>query len=732
MEPKKRDKIWNIRHAAGDEARERAIAEISGALDVSRYLAILLYNRGYTDPDTAGRFLRNEESLLHDPFLLKDIDRAVSEIGRAIGRGDKITIYGDYDVDGVTSVSLLWLYLRSKGAEVDYYIPSRSGEGYGLSFPAIDSLKNGGTELIITVDTGITANEEIAYAASLGIGTVLTDHHECRSELPEALAVVNPHRPDCEYPFKDLAGVGVVFKLICAYEMTEARERGESDIDALRRVCLECSDLTAIGTVADVMPITDENRLIVAMGIRMIASTKRPGLAALIDAASAPRVAGSAPVKRRKITSSFIGYGIAPRINAAGRISSASTAVRLLLAQNEAEAAALARELCEINSQRQLEENRIAEQAMRKIEREFDFERDRVIVLEDDGWQQGIIGIVSSRITERFGLPSVLISFDGSTRGYISDDDSGKGSGRGVKGMNLVEALTFCEDLLIKYGGHELAAGLTIERSRVPEFRRRINDYAREKLREEDMAVNLEADCILTPGELTLDFAAELYRLEPYGVSNPVPSFILYDVPVSRIIPVGGGKHTKLIVGEGARGICAMCFGTPPSRLPLGEGESADLLFTLDINEYHGTRSVQLIVQDIRRSRRSEADEGILRRRYEEVSAGGSFDAEENFIPDREDFAAVYRLLLRESRLRHNTHSERTLLATLRSSTSGRDINYVKLMYILRVFRELKICEVEELGEGIIGFDISYSPGRTSIERSGILKKLRIQCRNRG
>ncbi len=738
MEPKKREKIWNIRYVPGDEQKDCAVKEISAGLGISETLAALLYSRGYKTKGEAESFLKNEESVLHDPFLLKDIVKAVERIMAAVEKHEKIIIYGDYDVDGVTAVSLMWLYLKSKGANVGYYIPSRSGEGYGLSCGALDNLKNEGVQLIITVDTGITANEEIAYASSLGIDMVVTDHHECRSELPAACAVVNPHRPDCNYPFAELAGVGVVFKVLCACEITEARKKGEPDIDAVRRISYEYADLVAIGTVADVMPVIDENRLIVSLGIRMISETKRKGLEALINASancSCQCAQGSdrpAKARKKKITSNFIGYGIAPRINAAGRISSATTAVKLLLAENEEEAQELARELCDINLQRQIEENRIAEQVYKRIEREFDFEKDRVIVLEDDSWQQGIIGIVASRITEKYGIPSVLISFDGSTRGYSSGDDTGKGSGRSIKGMNLVEALNYCSDLLVKYGGHELAAGLTIERSKVGEFRKRINEYAAENLRDEDMAVNLEADCVLHLPDLTLKFASELNLLEPYGVTNPVPTFIAYDVMLIRVLPVSSGKHTKLIVSDGESSICAMYFNMPASRFPLHEGERADILFSVDINEFQNVKSVQMIVQDIRISRRSTEDNRCLKCRYEEIVGGAAFDAEENFIPDRDDFAAVYTMLRREFRMGRDALTDRMMLSLLKTYEPQRDINYVKLMYILKIFRELQICSIEKVGDGLFCFDISYNQSKTSIEKSSILKKLRIQCRNRG
>lgn len=355
-----RQKCWRLRYPPdGSEPNAAALAE---ALALHPLTAKLLINRGYAAPEAATAFIRNETTLLHDPFLLNDMDTAVARISRALEQKEQIVIYGDYDVDGVTAVSTLYLYLKELGGDVHYYIPSRSGEGYGLSCGAIDRLAAGGAELIVTVDTGITAIEEAAYASSCGIDMVITDHHECRPELPAACAVVNPRRPDSAYPFCELAGVGVVFKLICALELTSARATGEPDIDAIRRVCHEYADLTAIGTIADVMPLHDENRLIVSLGLRLCAERRRVGLTALIDAASAgnPDVRpASAPgtqsvkpaIKPKKITSGFIGFSIAPRINAAGRIANASRAVELFLTEDEQTASALAQELCEINRQ---------------------------------------------------------------------------------------------------------------------------------------------------------------------------------------------------------------------------------------------------------------------------------------------------------------------------------------------------------------------------------------------
>ncbi len=730
MQEIKRNKIWSLLYTPGDPECDRAIAEISEKTGLSQKSACLIWNRGFRSAAEAERFLQNEEAVLHDPMRLKDMDKALARIRRAVENKETVAIYGDYDVDGVTSVSMLYLYLRSLNAgDIEYYIPSRDGEGYGLSCSAIDKLKAKQVDLIITVDTGITANEEATYAASLGIDMVVTDHHECRPELPECCAVVNPHREDSEYPFRELAGVGVVFKLVCAYEMMLCRERGEPEIDGIRRICYEYGDLVSIGTIADVMPIVDENRLIVKLGLRMIEKTGRPGLAALIDAANTPAASSSQTPKKRKITSGFIGYGIAPRINAAGRISSATKAVRLLLADDMTLAREYAAELCEINRQRQIEENRIADQAYKKIEKSFDPENDRVIVIEDDNWQQGIIGIVASRITERYGLPSLLISFDGATRGYPSPDDIGKGSGRSVKGMNLVNAMNSCDDLLCKYGGHELAAGLTIERDKIPEFTRRINEYAKTVLTDDKLNICLEADCELDMRDLNMQFAQEILRLEPFGVANPVPQFVLRGAVVNRIIQIGGGKHLKLIVEKDGIQLTAICFGMTEAKADINEGEPIDLLFSVDINDYQNVRSVQLIVHDCKPSESVKRDIERGAARFAEVRAGAEFSPEEDIVPDRSDCEKVYILLRREARNGKTVMSIRRILSLLARNSHGRRIGYVKLKFILLIFYELRICGVEPLGDDVFEFDMYFNGSKTSIDKSSILRKLRSQCK---
>ena len=739
MKKKTKSKVWSILYQNDGGEKDAAVRELTEKLGVSDICAKLLINRGYTTVDSAREFLKNESSVLHDPFLLADIKPAIARIEKAVEGKEKILIYGDYDVDGVTAVSTLYLYLSSLGADVSYYIPQRSGEGYGISTAAIDRLKEKGIELIVTVDTGITANDEVEYAKECGIDMVITDHHECRPELPLACAVINPHRPDCPYPFKELAGVGVVFKLICAYETKRCLDNGLDVIEGIKALCRKYADLTAIGTIADVMPIIDENRLIVAIGLELIANTSRKGLAALIDVAttksdgvkSASSGVNKSPAKKRKITSSFIGYGIAPKINAAGRISNAEKAVELLLADYDEAAYEMANELCEINRQRQIEENRIAEQAYKKIEQTHDFENDRVIIIDDDSWNQGIIGIVSSRITEKYGLPSILISFDGATRGYPSDDDSGKGSGRSVKGMNLVDAMNYCEDLLCKYGGHELAAGLTIQRGNIDAFRRKINEYAAKFLKDDHIAVHIEADCEVEVNQLTMEQALELYNLEPYGVANPVPVFVLRDAQIQKIISIGAGKHTKLVLSKDGISLNAVYFGMPSSNLGFLEGDEVDVAFNLDINEYQNVKSVQLILQDIKVSENYEQRCKDIKTRYTEIEAGGRFDFEENIIPTRDDFALVYTTIRREFRLGRDSLSTDVLLSLLNRSES-KNVNYIKLKYIIKILNELKICGVEQTDEEHYKFDVYFSASKTNIEKSSILRMLRNQCRNRG
>ena len=720
----KKEKNWLIKSTDTQEFNS-AVSDIASGLGINPVVAKLLYNRGYTDVASAKAFVYMESEMLMNPFKMKDMDRGIEGIRAAIARGERITVYGDYDVDGVTSVCTLYLYLKSLGAKVDYYIPNRAGEGYGVSTPAIDSIKENGSTLVITVDTGTTAVEEVEYAKSIGVNFIITDHHECRSDLPEALAVINPHRPDCEYPFKELAGVGVVFKLICAYE---ERVLGKSRIDAAKRIFSLYADLVAIGTIADVMPIKEENRIIVRYGLAMIEKTERIGLAALIEAASAKNDAQRSAQRKKKvkITSGYIGYTIAPRINAAGRIKEASLAVELFLSNDRTRAREIAEELCQTNKERQAEENKIMQEAYQKIE-QYDIENDPVIVLDADNWHHGVIGIVASRITEKYTRPAILVSFEGNESETPSPDDVGKGSGRSIKGMNLVDALCYCQEHLVKFGGHELAAGLSVTRGELDNFRRLINEYARKNLSEADMVQTVEADCELDFSDVNLGLAKGIQLLEPYGVSNPIPGFVLRGVTVNDITGISEGKHTRLSLGNGRYTLSAMYFSNSPDSLGIYVGDKVDVLFNLDVNEWGGRESAQVIVRDIKPSVTEKERHRSETSRFEEIKNGAAFTTEENILPDRDDFAAVYRLIQNLVRMDIDVLKHRDIISRLRSSDPSVHIGYVKLKIIMMVFKELNILSVEDIAPDTYKFKLYYSTTRKKLDKSTLLRRLRSQ-----
>ena len=611
---------------------------------ISRLLAV----RGYDTEEKVRSFLNKENTYLYDPFLMKDMDRAAARIVSALDSGEKITIYGDYDVDGVTSVSVIYLYLKSRGGNVSYYIPNRASEGYGLNNGALDKLKEEGTSLVVTVDTGITAVEETEYMKSIGLDLVVTDHHGCREILPDACAVVNPKRPDDEYPFKELAGVGVVFKTITAVEFllqereifgdggnglsygeryTRMMESGESDF--LEAVCRDYIDLVAIGTVADVMTLTDENRLICSAGLSMIENSPRPGLAALMDASEGMKV--KKYPKKRKLSASYIGFTVAPRINAAGRIADAELGVELFICEDRKKADGIAAELCELNLQRQAEENRIAMEAAEMAEKTHDFENDPVIVLASENWHHGVIGIVSSRLTEKYNMPSILISVE---------DGVGKGSGRSIKGLHICHALAECSDLLIRYGGHELAAGLTVAQENIDGFRKKINEYARAQLGSDAGEINLDVDLEIAEEDVSLKLCEQMSLLEPCGVGNPTPVFMLRNVTVEDVTSIGDGKHTKLTLGE--KRSTALVFGTTVAEAELERGDVIDVVFKLDVNEFRNVKTEQMIVVDAKIPEAAEfyGAESVF---LERVEGGAGFTSEDGLLPDRDDFAAVFR-----------------------------------------------------------------------------------------
>ncbi len=696
-------KKWELR--SDKTQNDPEIISLAEKIGVSPLTALLIYNRGQDTPEKAKTFLSVLSGKYYDPFLMPDMDKAVTRILAAAEKKENVVIYGDYDVDGVTSVSILYTYLKELGLSPEYYIPSRSTEGYGVNNEAIKQLAEKKITLIITVDTGVTALDEVKFASSLGIDVVITDHHECLAELPEAVAVVNPRRADSEYPFCELAGVGVVYKLLCALE---ERRTGKS-VGVKKFI-----DLVAIGTVADVMPLVDENRLLVAEGLDILNSSPRMGIAALLRASS-KNDKKSKPMP--KITSSVISFTIAPRINAAGRIESAEKAVKLFLCSSESDADAMADELCEINRRRQAEENRIIDEASEKIRSSFDFENNKVIVLAEENWHHGVIGIVSSRITERFAMPSILISFD--------ENNIGKGSGRSVKGINLVEALTYCSDLLIKYGGHELAAGLTVERDNFEAFKERINKFVRENASDAAGSVVVEADAYISPYDINLPQAKELLMLEPYGVANPGPMFFMKDTLVRDIIPLAE-KHTKLIVEKDGCIMTALYFGHSRDSLPVYKGDVLDIAFTMGINEFRGVTDVQMIVRDIHRQSMSEKREitDHDKIRYGEIISGGTYSRSEDILPSRDDFAQVYLHLKRRPGFRDDCLGLREII-----SAFGGKIGYCKLMIILKVLEETGLISIKFASEcdENFHFGVNYVKNKIDIEKSPFYIKIRSQ-----
>ena len=725
-----KEKVW-ITNAPDTREANAAVSAISKELGINPIIAKLLYNRGYQDPTSATSFVRMENEMLRNPFDMADMMKGVQRIKKALDNKEKITVYGDYDVDGVTSVCTLYLYLKSLGANVEYYIPNRSGEGYGVSVGAIDSIKEAGTKLIITVDTGITANEEVAYAKSVGVDFLITDHHECRLDLPEASAVINPHRPDCNYPFKELAGVGVVFKLICAYE--EFRS-GDTRMKSTLRIIKEYADLVAIGTIADVMPIKEENRIIVKYGLNMIENTNRVGLAALIDVSAnkqdsrhADRFDRNRKKRRTKITSSFIGFTLAPRINAAGRVRSATIAVELFLSDKYSDAVKIAEQLCSANKERQAEENKIMQEAYDKIET-LDIKNNPVIVLNADDWHHGVIGIVSSRITEKYSRPSILVSFEGNDEDCDHLENVGKGSGRSIKGMNLVDALCYCSDHLVKFGGHELAAGLSVTREQLPLFIEKINEFARANLSEEDMVPVIEADCEMDFSDATLALADSLQLLEPYGVGNPVPQFIMRSVIVSEVSGVSDNKHTRLTLTDGKTSLSAMYFSNSPADLGVFAGDKVDILFNIGINEWQDRKSVQLIIRDIKVAMSSESQYKYNRQKFEDIKAGAIFTQDDGYFPEREDFVVAYKFLQNSLHVGVDTFTHKELLNKL-SANGSCDIGYVKLKFIIMIFKEMNILQIDEFEDEKYRFKLHYSTTKKNLSKSSILKKLRSQMR---
>lgn len=583
---------------------------ISDECGIDPFLALIMTSRGMTDPFDIEEFL-SDDLEIGDPFELKDMQKAVDRTRLAIDNFEKIAVFGDYDCDGVTSTALVYGYLSGQGADVIFHIPSRD-DGYGMTVEAVDRLKAEGVTLIVTVDNGISALAEIDYAKTLGIDVVVTDHHLPGERLPAAVAVVDPHRADCASEFKDLAGVGVAFKFICALAGCFPEE-----------MLGEYADLTALGTVADVMPLVGENRAIVKAGLKSIVNNKRPGIISLLKAAASDG---------KPVTATTLAFVLAPRINAAGRMGNSERAVRLLLESDPAVVGQITDEICSENVLRQKTEQEIADAAVRMVA-ENNMEFDRVIVVAGENWHHGVVGIAASRLVERYGRPVIILSSDGATA---------SGSGRSIAGFNLFEAVRSAENLLIKYGGHTLAAGMTLETANIDAFRKAVNDYAAEN--NPVMPIpELKLDCKLNAAAVSLDLCRAIASLAPFGSGNPVPRFAICGLKIENIQGIGGDKHIKLFLSRDGAMICGVYFGVSPDSFAYEKGDVIDIAVQLEVNVWQGEENLSIQIKDIRPNGFEDSFFSDVWN-YENFCRGEHADLS-ILNPTREDAAVVFRIV---------------------------------------------------------------------------------------
>lgn len=673
---------WEVRPL--DKERAAAFAQTYG---VPFFLAMLMNIRGLDDAAHLREFLGEGEPL-SDPFLLKDMDKAAARITRAVDNMEKIAVYGDYDADGVTSTAMLYSYLETRGADVIFYIPQREGEGYGMNIGAVEYLKEQGVSLIVTVDNGISSVQEVARANELGIDVVVTDHHRPQEILPDAVAVVDAYRPDDTSPYKHFSGVGIAFKLLMALE------DGAGDVEDLLEAY---SDLAAIGTIGDIVPLTGENRTLIRAGLERLSQSDRPGVQALLENAG---VAGKA------LTSTNVAFTLVPRINATGRMGAPERAVRLLISGYEEEAEVLSEEICADNEERRRVEAEIAEAAFADIEAKG-YMKDRVVVVDGENWHHGVIGIVASRVTERCGKPCMIIS-----RG----ETEAKGSGRSIEGFSLFEAICACGDLLIKFGGHPMAAGITLKPENIEAFRKRINQYAAEHFPQMPTQT-VTLDCKLNPAALSVSMAQSLTQLEPFGNGNPQPVFGLFNMELSNVTPVGGGGHLRLTLEKNGAVITAMRFNTKPEELPYHIGDKIDLAVQLEACEFRGQPSLTVIVRDMKFAAFNTEKNIASLASFEKWQRGEVLSAEDKnrLYPDRACLAAIYRAL----RTVNGKETDQVRFV----SQFGKDMTLGLFKTALLVFEERGLVH-SEIADDTFTATLIETSGKTDITRSPVLLAL--------
>ncbi|NQT89646.1 MAG: single-stranded-DNA-specific exonuclease RecJ [Candidatus Omnitrophica bacterium] len=560
-------KIWKAKEK--DPSAQKRLSE---TLLISPIVAQLLINRNIETPEKAEDFLRPSLLNLHDALLMKDMARAAARIKKAIHKKERIMIYGDYDVDGISATALLSLIFKGMGSDVKHYIPNRLEEGYGLNKKAIVKIHKSKIDLLITVDCGITACDEVKELNRLGIETIITDHHNPRQDLPEAYAIINPLQKGCDYPDKSLSGVGVAFKLASAL------------LGRDNNSLYEHLDLVCLGTVADVVPLIGENRILVKSGLDQLTHTKKKGLKALIE---------KAYLKSKDITSHYVGFMLGPRINAMGRLGSPELSLQLLLTDNDDEARELARTLDRENRNRQKMEEAVLKQALAKVEREMDFKENLVIVLEDEEWHHGVIGIVASRLVDRFYRPTIMMSTTGNET---------KGSARSIKNFHLFEALSECSNLLKTYGGHKYAAGLSMSRNRLLDFKKRINTLARERILPTDLIPVVNIDVEMPLSSLSKKLLLELDELSPFGLGNPKPVFSSCGLSIRSLPKLLRRDGIKMWVTDGKKTAEAIGFKMADALPSDPLGQKVDIAYACNLNTYKGITSIQLQLKDLRLS----------------------------------------------------------------------------------------------------------------------------------
>ncbi|MGI5893431.1 MAG: single-stranded-DNA-specific exonuclease RecJ [Candidatus Merdivicinus sp.] len=645
-------------------------------------VADILTARGITPVEAEDFFQTDHEP--EDPFLLPDMAQAVARLEKALAEGERITIYGDYDCDGVTATVILYQYLQSMGANVDWYIPERLDEGYGLNRTALEEIQARGTTLVVTVDNGISALEEVAYAGELGMEVVITDHHQVGKELPGAVAVVNPHRSDYGGSFRNLCGAGVAFKLIAAME------------GGYEMALEEFGAVAAIGTIGDIVPLTGENRWLVCKGLELMEYPSNAGLQALLETAG---MAG------KPVTSQKVAFGLSPRINAAGRMGSAKLAVQLLLSENAEEAADLAEELNHKNLSRQAEEEAILKQVQEAIGRNPELLLNRVLVVAAEGLNHGVVGIVSAKLITLYGKPNIILSIDG---------DTAVGSARSVEGFSLFKALSACSDILVKYGGHSMAAGLTLRTSDIAVFTKRINAYAAE-FHDQMPVVCQKIDRELHAADITLQNISCLQQLEPFGEHCPQPLFLLRNCRIEEIIPMSENRHLKLKVQFEGKSIYVLYFKMSTDQFIYPIGSVVDILANLELNTFRDSVSVAIRLKDIRPSGFQDSKFHNAHHYYEKLRRNEAVESRivEISVPTITELRWLYKLL--RSRGGAAVHLDLFYL----SAVSG-TMNYCKYRIILDVFCEMKLISIPA--------DLSsiklLETGKVDLEKSVILRRL--------